>query len=158
MTGVAISNLLTASAWSIFAVFSAVGIGVAGTTAYELDPVCADNGGFWGLHLAQTPVAYVFNWDGGEKKTSATITTGTPYLIAGRLDSGNLYASVNGGSDSSVASGNLSTLTGLFQLGKNYSTAFAQIDLAELLVYNVAVGSTDRTAIKDYLNTKYVLY
>jgi len=67
---------------------------------------------------------------------------------------------VNGGTESDTTiTGSIPSMASEFiQLAKNYSTAFAQVDISEALFYNEVVASGNRTSIQNYLNTKYAAY
>jgi hypothetical protein len=58
--------------------------------------------------------------------------------------------------------GNISTSTGTLQIGgynKSFNAAeYFNGDVAEIIMYNRAVTSTERQQIEAYLNTKYAIY
>ena len=46
----------------------------------------------------------------------------------------------------------------VFRIGKpSFGTGFAG-DLQEVIIYNKAIGDTEKDLVKDYLNNKYRIY
>lgn len=92
--------------------------------------------------------------------TVGPITNGTFYLHQARLDTGNIYYSVNGGAESTTASGSqVFYASGFILIGKCPDTSsFPQMDLAELVIVNAAGDATSRTQMAAYFNSRYSLY
>ncbi|NTW32382.1 MAG: PKD domain-containing protein, partial [Bacteroidetes bacterium] len=47
------------------------------------------------------------------------------------------------------------TFNGIYALGKYNSTSYTNFDIAELIIYNTALGNTDRQSVETYLRNKY---
>jgi hypothetical protein len=117
----AISTMLSASAWRMWALIQTDAIATNDATSYNNDTVICDTGLFWGVFLrnnAGTQSVYAYQWDGAEKAVSITASiTGNYTLIQARYDGSNVRLKVNGSSVSTVAAGNISTTTGTIVCG-----------------------------------------
>lgn len=155
LSGGALSSYLSASAGTVYAVFKAVAITTNNTiNTYLNDCVWSDVSGYAGLFLRTTPQVAAYNWDVNDDDVSESISTGTWYIVKWRHAGGNLFISVNGGSETSIASGNTGDLTSTFQIGFS-NGIYSEIDLAEIIAYNTSI-TTDTS--RDYLNGKYAVY
>lgn len=146
-SGALLSAILTASAKTVIAV-----VKPSADTAGGHEIVGA-TGGFWGIRRAATGGWEHFNWDGTDDHADVTQATGGWGLIVGTHGSGNLrlYASAGTASgDSTVASGSTTDVTGALRVGP-----FQAMDLAELLIYDTTLNSTDLAAVESYLKSKY---
>ncbi len=154
------SAIITNSARTVFIVFKAASGGPS--SGYNDDLLLGDNGGWWWISISGSGTTVNVghqNGTDGVKQVAPSISTGTWYILESRHESGTLYAALNGGSASSVAVGVVGSLTdGAPRTGANYSGAYLDADVAEILVYNVAVSSGDRSSILSYLNTKWSVY
>lgn len=160
MTNAALlSTYITDTAYTVFAVFKATVLNSAGATTYGNDGLIADTGAYFGLYLKNTPRVSIYNWDGADHAAHQTINTTDFNVIQARHESGNLYISKNGGADSSpTVSGGTDNLGGTMVLGADRLGAiFFDGDLAELIIYNVALSSGDRTGVTNYLRNKYAI-
>lgn len=104
-------------------VFVTTAVTSTSANAYENDCIVGDDSGAAGmvLHKNNTGPVYSFRawaWDGTADKADTTISLNTGYVGVWRKpDTTNLYGSVNGGSETSVANGTVSSLTPGVQLG-----------------------------------------
>lgn len=91
-------------------------------------------GDYMGLFAAAASgvTFYAYNWDGNEDKTTVTGSVGTAYVLMWRHNGGNLYVSVNGGTETSVASGNTQNMTNNLRLGLGGGSRFCNMKVAEL--------------------------
>jgi hypothetical protein len=147
LIGVAISNLITASAGYVIIGFIVDTIATNSATIYQNNAVWGDAGGFVGTYLKSAPTASAFNWDGNADvapSAGAAIATGTAYVIEWRHESGNLYQRINGGSwSAATVSGNTSTLTGLLHLGAGAgSTSYLDGKIFECITFNTVPSTT----------------
>lgn len=156
LLGTALSNYITNSARTMFAVFQASSISTNSANTYANDAVVGDAGGFAGLHLKSGgPTAHAYNWDGTDDQVSVSIALSTPVLVMLRHEGGNLYVSKNGGAESSVASGNLTTLTGALIAGRaGAGTEFAG-DIGEIALYNRALTAAEIARVTGYLRSRW---
>ena len=98
--------------------------------------------------------------DGASKNATVVLVTGQPVIVTVRLEGGTLFINKNNGSDSSVASGNITSLTGFMALGSRYGagspSSWFDGDIAEIAVWPRALTSTERTEIHDSLRLKWL--
>lgn len=95
---------------------------------------------------------YIINYTG-----TTTITATSPYLLEFVSDGVNLAGWVNGSVDR-AANADTQPLTG-FGLGRHKTDPdYYDGWVAEVLAYDSALSSTDRTTLRSYLNTKWAVY
>jgi len=91
------------------------------------------------------------------------IADGTPRLLSMTYDGTDIITYDAGVQTSSnELGGNMLTSTGLLQIG-GYNLSFGASEyfngqIAEIIMYNRAVSSTERQQVEAYLNTKYAIY
>lgn len=151
----AASAFITASAFTIFAVIYPRTASATNPATYNDNGVIGDTGGYVGLYLKNTPQAMAYVWDGSDKHADRPISLNAWSILEIRLDAGNLYARVNGGTEVSVASGNVGSITSTFEIGHGSGLYFDGY-IAEIVSYNSALSSTDRTSVRNYL-TRWTL-
>lgn len=147
------ASLISLSADLMGAVFSvdAIDTDNAPGVTYNNDAIAGDTGGNRGIHLRQTgPAAHSYGWDGAARTAVETISTGTPIILQCRHGGGNMLIRAALGSETSVACGNIPTLTGTLRVGRNYTTAYFDGQLAELMIFNVSPSLADRDHIVRY--------
>lgn len=153
----AISNIVANNAFTIFSVVKVDSIGTNDSNWYANDAILSDTGGYLGLFLKSAGTVGIGVQDGSNANVSTSIATGAWVLVEARMESGNLYVSVNGASEQSVSCSNITTLTGTLKLGANYNTSAASdINIKKMLVYNTALSSGDRTTIREALTALYL--
>lgn len=154
----ALSNYITNSAYTVWAVISVTSAGAAGAN-YLAASAISDSGGYWGLRMRPSALRLLnHNYTATDDAVSVNITANTWYLVEMRHESGSIYISLNGGTDASATSGNTAVLSGTLMQGKSYAGVFVQCKSAELIVCNAAIGSTDRAGVRAYLNNIYAIY
>lgn len=146
--GTALSSFITASAWTAFAVFNYTGASAVSPTSYSNPALIADSSSYCGLYNSTTR-AVAYCWDGADKSARPTITTSTNYYLTAQLSGGNIVANVNAGSNSTTASGNVSTLTGTMHLGG--VSVYHKGDIGEIIMYNRALSAGELTQVQAYL-------
>jgi len=155
-TTAVLSDVIGAGIFTLYCVFQATTIDTNAASTWQNDALVADAGGFWGLFLkSATPTVHAFNWDGSDDNTSQPITTGVPYLVRARHASGTLFCSVNGGVESSVASGNTLTLTNVLRLGRSSSTNYYSGLIGELCLFSVNLVTPDLLELDEYFLRKW---
>jgi hypothetical protein len=149
---------VTDTAYSVFAVFIADTIGTDSVNYYEDDAIIAGQD-YFGVHFRSTgPKIIAYNNDGSVDGVETTIATGTAYVYHQRHESNVLYASLNGGSETSTASGTTATLGGDFYIGRNGSSGqYADFKLGELFIYSVARTTGEISALNTYLYNKWLV-
>jgi len=104
-------------------------------------------------------VAFIYDTSSTYKTVAKSISTSAPYIARARHSSGNLYFLVNGGSEGSVAAGDVKSLSTAALLGvDNLIMNFTQIDIAEVIVFNSALSSANMAIVDAYLKAKYATY
>lgn len=151
------SDFIANNAYTVFVVGSAVSIGTNGASTYNNDAFVADSKGYFGFNLKSVGTFHVYNWDGSDDKTTNTLSTNAFHIIQGRHESGNIISQIDADAENSVASGNTADLTGTFRAGIGLSNSFANVDIAEIIVYNTALTGLQRAGISKYLVDKYAL-
>ncbi len=151
-----LGTFIANTAYTYFIVWKATAINTNGATTDQNDTIICDTGGYFGIFLKSAPTQFVYNWDGTSDSATTNIATGSFMVSMGRHESGNLYSSVNGGTETSSASGNTQVTTGTMKLGNDrLGSNFLDGDIAEIIVYNVAVSTTNISNVTTYLRSKY---
>ena len=145
-----LSNVIANNAATVFIVMQSAST-VAGNAF-----LFRDNNGFFTVGRNGGD-ARISNDDGAADNANAAFTINTPTVIIARHASGNIRISVNNGAESTTASGNTTTLTNALRIGTDGAGASPWAGkIAEILVCNADLTSTQRTQIYTYLATKYV--
>lgn len=123
----ALSDFITNSSGAAVVAAIIDGVSLNSANVYQNHGIIGDSGVFMGLVAKNvsgtTPTFLPYNWDGepdpdaSDHSAGITFSTGTPYVLMWRHQGGSLLFSVNGGVETSLASGNTSTMTGTFRLG-----------------------------------------
>lgn len=95
---------------------------------------------------------------GNVNAISSTDVLNTPVVVTGQFDdAANTNAvRINGGAATSAAQASSLSANVAFYLASRFDAfAFAQIDLAEVLVYNSSLSTGNRQSVERYLGTKY---
>ena len=158
---VAISNIITNSAYTIFVAFRMEGDASNNAGAFNNDPIYGDTDGYMGLVLKTDTGVHTlnaFNYDGSEDISFVTISQSTNYVAMIKHVGGNLSINVNNGALTDTdASGNTSVLTGSLQVGTTNSTStFANVKIGEIIIYNADVTGTDLSDAWTFLMAKWV--
>lgn len=157
LTGASISNIMTASAYTTFSVFVLDTISTSTGSTFSTPYLWGDSSRYIGLHFQATTKMRFYNWDGNEDYAEVTIATSTEYLAETRHDTGNLYAKVNNGTEASAASGNTQVVAGTPAVMSNNGTC-ADGRVSEIIFYNSALSSGNRTLVAEAVNSTYTIY
>lgn len=155
-----ISTFITNSAYTIFLSLMLDGDGTNLANIYDNAATYVDAGGFFGLHYKTTLGVHsliAYNWDGNADVVPLTVTQGVPIVAMVRHEGGNLYFSLDGGAESSVASGNTSNVAGQLALGRSLQGGAGHFNgrIGEVLFYNAALSGTDLTDTYQYMLDKW---
>lgn len=148
----ATSTFIAAGAFTIFIVAVPSSVDSAGVV-YDNNTLIGDDAGYFGVTLQDDTNWRLWNFDGSVDATGSSSTLAA-HIYEARHESGNIYASTDGNTPSSTASGNTTTLTTLLRVGNNYNigaTGGFIGDIVEVLVWNVALSSGDLDTVRDYL-------
>lgn len=162
LTAQNIGVFLDADEWSMLAVVYVTANCEAGSTGWvygNASPVLVDDQGY----IAPLYCRYsggqnylgVGNYDSNSDFAEVAISLNTRYIFVGRHSGGTIYASVNGGSESSAASGNTGSLAGTAKfVGSVGATGnFFPGMVGEVLIYDTS-GAFPTTAYS-YLAAKW---
>lgn len=154
------SNFISASACTMFVVLSVASIATNAANSWGNDTVIGNNSGYWGLTLKQTNDVQFYNYDGSDDKVTSSVTLGGACAaFMCRHESGNIYISKNAGVEASAASGNTQLISDLIYIGDGIGTGIPlKGDIAEILIYNVALSTLNISRVYAYLNYKWGLY
>jgi hypothetical protein len=151
------ANVLSVSAFSLYAVVSFTSYVNTGayTSFADIDPIFGDLSQYvvLGGDAGSGGQAVIAAYDAGYKTCKVTVATGTLVVLSARLGSGTLRLSVNGGTDTTVACGDVDG-TGNLSLGQGHSK-YANVAICELATYNVDHTGTNDAAIVAALMGKY---
>ena len=151
------SELITASAQTLLIAFYVSVINASGLS-YVSDPLIGDNSGYWGAMLGGTNVGG-YNYDGSQDYATKSVTVGAPHVLMVRHQGGTLYASLDGGAESSTASGNTQVLTASVAVGRTAQSSYNFTGrLGEIAIYNTALTGTDLTDAVTYFTAKWLVY
>ena len=134
-TAAALSAFISGQTGYVVASFIADTVGTNSATTYLNDPVFADLAGFMGMYLKTDGTINAGTYTGVDLKVSATISTGTPYVVEWRHEGNVLYLRVNGGAETSVGAGSTSNLTNVFALARAGGGALSDIKVFELATW-----------------------
>ena len=148
----AISTFISASAFDILVAFIADDTSSNNAGTYNNDALVSDASGFMGVHIQNGNVR-AYNWDGNDDSVGVPITAGNAYVVRARHSGGSLFVSVNGGAESSVVSGNTTTLTAVLRLGLGLSSTFLDGKIGRVVVANTGdeLGSLYTQMVQDWV-------
>jgi len=111
-----------------------------------------------GLVFRSSNGANAFGTDTGGRAVAKSISTSTPYISRSRHSSGTLYHRINGDAEGSIALSTISSLDHVMRMGSLLPGEFAQIDIAEVIIFNSALSAGDMAIVDAYLKAKYATY
>lgn len=144
-SSIAISNLITASAYAAHAVFCPDTLPTTGSGAMFGPFIFAGGANRYFAYAAWNSSVAVYNWDGNNDTLANAATAGTNYLGQCRHEGGSLYNQLNSGSEQSLASGNTSVLTDSFQVGGGSIVYDGKI--SEVVTFSAVPDSGSRAAL-----------
>lgn len=154
-----VGTFISASAMTAFFVFIVDTISTNDTTTYYTNQaIFASSGG--GIQIpyfrSAGPVVGAYNYDpAAPDAVEVAVTAAAAHVVMVRHEAGSLYISIDGGSESSVASGDSAT-SGDPRFGVNVVSTYFDGKLAELFFYNVALATGEIAALNTYLSTKWI--
>jgi hypothetical protein len=154
-TGVPASTFFGAGAKTIIVAVYVESISTTSGNTWTNNAIIKDSAELMGLHLRTSggqPKLQAYNWDGNNDTVEIDIAVDTSYIACLRHDGTNLYVSINGGSESSVTSGNTTSLTGQLEMASQN----ADIRIGEMATYNAALTGTDLSDALDYFIEKWI--
>ena len=153
LTGPTLSGLISASAFTVFVVFSADTVSTNGANTWQNSALIGQPSAFFGIHLKSAPNANVFNWDGSDDKATGAIALMTRTILTARHGSGNLGMRVNNGAEATAASGDTTVLSGATEMGRGNNSDVVCYDgkIYEVVFFNTHLPDADQALIRAYL-------
>lgn len=154
----ALSNYVSASAYTLVAVINPTAISTSGAIPYNNDVIYSDASGFWGLHVRESAPASgvyqaeMFHWDGAAKVARATITLGAEQLLIGRFNGSTISLQVDSGTPATAPAGNISNLTSTMTMGGKPANTLYQYSgkIRALAIFNEFKSDADIAKIRTY--------
>jgi hypothetical protein len=152
----AISNLVGASAGSVFALVRP-GSAAASSGSALTDPAFwGDDGGNLCMAFSTGGVGFGF-YDGVQKRIQIACTTGAYHLLQMKWNGTNAFARVDSGGWSSLAVGPIVSLVSNLSVGKQPFVAFYDFRLLDLGFASSVLSDGTFDDIKSYVNSRYGL-
>jgi hypothetical protein len=163
VTGVdqALSAIVTNSAFTMFFACH-IEAATSNLTGAEFNHcLLSDTGGYVAVSIRKSGTdeyrVMFLNYDTGSREIQLAVNLSTNYIFMFRHEGGNIYASVNGGSESSTTSGNTGALTGIVRIGSAYNAGvFFNGRIGEIAIYNAALTGSNLTDAISYFTTKWI--
>lgn len=105
---------------------------------------------------APGPAKFYANDSGGQHYFGSTTASNTAVIVEVVINGASSLINVNGGTPATFTAGSWSSLTAI-QYGIS-ATYMSKVDLGESIIYNAALGTTDRDSLRTYLNDKWSVY
>lgn len=156
-SSVEFGDAFASTASTCFIVAKATAVTTNNALIYENEVVLSENGGLhsWFVVKSDDTVA-TSGFDSDDRVASLTYVPGSWIVLTSWHDGSNLFASINGGTSVSAALGTRTSTTFSLNLGADYSQAyFFNGDVGEILAYNQALSSENRSAVESALMTKW---
>lgn len=156
-----IVTFLSETAWSVSCLFSGDTASARSVGAAYSDRSLLTNEAQGLFYLTFTTGGVtVGHYDGGFKEVTVACATGGSHLISAWYDGTNLNLSIDGGAASTAAASTAFTNFGggVLKVGLNYDGS-AKFDgrIWDLMTATTNLGSTARSNIKSYINSRYAL-
>lgn len=153
------SAFLSTTAKTILVAFRVDAIATDSANSWQNPPLVCDIDGYMGLHFRSTagqPRVLAYNYSTADNNVSLDISLATSYVVTLRHASSVLYISLNGGSESSIASGATGNLFGTLVLGKSFTANFYDGRIGEVAVYNTGLTGTALSDANAYFVQKWI--
>jgi hypothetical protein len=98
-------------------------------------------------------------YNGQDASSSLSTSDNQTYLFGVTVNGTSATIFLNGSQDTTANSGSL-TPSGTYYLGRRTDVprTTTEMQMAEIIVYNTNLGTSNRQLVEDYLNTKYSIY
>lgn len=160
-----VDSILATTQGTVFVVAYVVAVTGANANTYNNDVVFCDPNSAPGVRncigLRTTPNVAAFHYDGSEDSATLSVSgAGAWKTFLFMRGSGNVYLGISDARDASLASAATGTTGALanrvFRIGSNFDRSFyTEIDIAEIVAYNVALSEANRQQTERYIASKY---
>lgn len=161
-TARAISSFVSSTEATVLIAFRVDAISTAALdgSEYNNDALWADAGGYLGIHLrdfgSQAELMF-YNYPGTPTSVTINISYATSTVACWRHTATTLYGSVNGGTESSIASGTTTSVAEALRIGRNYGSEYYDGRIGEIAIYNTALTGSALTDANAYFVDKWVV-
>lgn len=146
--GPALSTFIGAGAYELAIAGRFLEAATNSANPYDNDLALVDASGFFAAAFVKsTGVMGAYNWDTNADSVTAAYAPGADFVWQQRHESGYIIASLNGGPEVSVASGNTSSLAAAVQIGRR-TTAYAKMRIHAIFIANAVQTAEARAAIR----------
>jgi hypothetical protein len=159
LSGAAMTSYFTTTDFTVYGVYRFDSLPATGSPSlpFAAAAIVAAASGFFGVTARTGPVMYGYNNDGAYKTAQNTgVLAGVPQWFKFRKAGGNLYLSVSGNAEVSIACG-INTITAALQIGSALTGNFMNGQVAEVGTANGAWSSADDVWFPNYLAYEYLL-
>lgn len=151
-----LSQLITGTAHTVFAVIKPTAITAASATPYQNNGFLFDLDGNFGVVLHSANGVGGYMWDTDGRVAYSPLAVNTAAVVKIRHSNGQIATGTNASAFTSTAATTIPTLTFTVEIGSGYvGTPFYTGDLAELLVYSTALTDAEVNSNVSYLRTKW---
>lgn len=155
LAGAALSNFISAGAHTVWLVARLISASIgSGPAICSRNQVYGDVGQFFLQAFDSTAQTGVYQYDGADKSIISACSLGAWHRFARKQDSGTLSFAIDGAAASTVASGNVFSLTSNFQLAKT-GTIFGNVEIAQMIILNRASTAAEDAAAAAYLRGRW---
>lgn len=152
LEGTALSNLVTASEYTIFIVLSPEIVDDTASNAYSLPSPLQTSTGFFGLTVGDD-VYYQYNWDGNADYSTQPAVVDENKVLIMKHESGNLRLRKDDSSFDVNASGDTTSIAGLLRVG--FKDDYFKGKIYEIIFYNSSLSDSNVNAVKAILDAKW---
>lgn len=154
----AISTLISASAWTLFASFVMTGDGGSTDPSYVSNDRIIGDGLYWGVYLStvggQSKCSAFQYTAGGAKYATVNISQNTEYVVCAKYDGTDLTIDINNGAlTATTTAGNISDVTNIAMMGAG---TFLTGKIGEIAIYNTALSGTNLSDTWSYMTSKWI--
>ena len=160
-SAVNLSSFISTSADTFFMVFKLISVDTDEEYMYNNDCAIGDLNGMWGVYFDTNGYVYTYYYSSGVQYAYNTISTSTAYTLRSRHASSNIYQCINNGSENSDGAGNVITSNPVTigrSSGEGPTYSYANIDIAEIIIFNTNLSTANKAIVDGYLRKKYLTY
>lgn len=129
------------------------------SASYNNHAIIGTTSGAMNVHARTDNKIYTGIYNAGDYAVapSTAATLGEAFIYTSRLDSGNIYADLNRGTEASLASPDASGLSNICFLGRDDDASdFLEMDALEILVFDTILTDAQRFEVERYLNYRWL--
>lgn len=154
------SAFVNVAAHTLWIVYKILAIPLDKTNIWDNKAAISDGGEYFGYWFKSSQGAIAYIYDSAPRSVAKAVSTSVPIISRWRHGSGNMYMMVNGKSEGSSAAGNVGGTDDrklILASGDDVGEE-AQIDIAELIIFNSVLSANNMAVVDNYLRKKYKTY